>query len=519
MEEKQTAIGSYVEDPTAELGKTRHALQIAQRQLALALDAAGAPCAWEWDIANKRLVADARFAAMTQQDPAALADGVSTERFFAAIHPEDFIRVKLAVAAMLAGAQLFSKEYRLLREDGGYRWVHATGQTILDEDDKPVSFVGVLVDITEQKRVSEQLRIAQSAGGIGTFEYHVGWATVRISDHFCRLFGLHPASAIPVATLNALTHIDDEPLIDISNSEGLENERNIEFRIKRADTGEERWLARRGEYLKDIETGDRRYVGVVFDVTEARRAQDRLRDANTELAGIAKEREQFIAVLGHDLRNPLASLSAGLRMLDKNIVEPSKIRVLKLMGDSINRMGALIDSLLDLARGRLGGGLGLEISVQERIEPLLAKIVNEIQSAHPERTIETDFALHQSIDVDRGRLEQLLSNLLGNAITHGAEDQPLKVVASVVNDQFELSVANSGKPIPPGVLPRLFQPFYRGEDNPNKQGLGLGLYIAHEIAKAHGGALQVTSNAAETRFVFTMPIVGRSGETNSERPA
>jgi PAS domain S-box-containing protein len=500
------SVDERVVDAAVDLKNTRRALDTARRQLALALDAAGAPCAWEWDIANKRLVGDARFAAMTLQDPAILADGVSTDRFYASIHPEDFIRVKLAVAGILAGAALFSKEYRLLREDGGYRWVQATGRAVLDEYDQPASFVGVLVDITEQKRVSEQLRIAQSAGGIGTFEYHVGWPTVGISDQFCRLFGLHHAKSVSVATLNALTHADDERLIDVSDPRGLENERNIDFRIRRADDGEERWLARRGEFLNDVETGDRRYAGVVFDVTDARRAQDQLRQANDELAGIAREREQFIAVLGHDLRNPLASLSAGLRFLNKDTVDPGKIRVLKLMGESVQRMGNLIDNLLDLARGRLGGGIGLEIAKGQRIEPVLARIVNEIQSAYPERIIETDFTLQQPIDVDPVRLEQMFSNLLANAVTHGAPDEPIVVSAKLSGLDFELSVSNGGVPIPAEVIRRLFQPFYRGEDNPSKQGLGLGLYIAHEIAKAHGGSLLVTSDATQTRFVFTMPM-------------
>lgn len=271
------------------IDRERSQMDAAQRRLQLVLEAAGATCSWEWDIAEKRLVADARFASITDQDPVALAEGVATDRFFASIHPDDLKRVKIAVAGILAGSEVFSKEYRLLRNDGGYRWVRASGRAIRNADDEPVKFVGTLVDITEQKRSDEQLRIAQSAGGIGTFEYIVGYGTIRVSEQFCRLFGLHPTKILPVKTLNDLIYPGDKPIIDLSDPNSLQSEHNIEFRVARADDGEERWLARRGEYVENIETSGRRYVGVIFDITDARKTQESLRHANEKLAEIARD--------------------------------------------------------------------------------------------------------------------------------------------------------------------------------------------------------------------------------------
>ncbi|MGE7368791.1 PAS domain-containing protein [Neorhizobium sp. NPDC001467] len=271
------------------LAHVNTALDQAQRRLQLALDAAGATCGWDWHIAERRLFADARFAAITQQDALALSQGVSTDHFFTSIHPDDLIKVKIAVAGILAGSEVFSKEYRLRRHDGGYRWVHANGRAVLDENDQPIRFVGVLVDITEQKRATEQLRIAQLAGGIGTFEHTIGYGTMRVSEQFCRLFGLHPTKLLPVRTLNDLIHPDDAAMIDLSLPDGLQDAASTEFRVRRADDGEERWLARRGEYVDDTESSGRRYVGVVFDVTEARRTQEELRSANQALSEIARE--------------------------------------------------------------------------------------------------------------------------------------------------------------------------------------------------------------------------------------
>lgn len=264
-------------------------LKAAQRRLLLTIDAAGATCGWEWDIAAKRLVADARFAAITNQDAVALAEGVPASHFFTSVHPDDLRRLKLAVAGILAGSEVFSKDYRLLRSDGGYRWVHATGSAVRNADDDTVKFVGMLVDITEQKRIDEQLRIAQSAGGIGTFEHIVGYGTIRVSEQLCRLFGLHPTKVLPVGTLNDLIEPGDALVIDLSNPDAQQNEQDIEFRVRRADDGVERWLARRGEYVDDIESNGRRYVGVIFDITETKHTQESLRQANKELSEIARE--------------------------------------------------------------------------------------------------------------------------------------------------------------------------------------------------------------------------------------
>ena len=156
-----------------------------QATLAMSGTAAG----WDWHIADRRLFGDARFAALHGLDPEAMAQGVGTAAFFAAIHPEDQARIRLAVGGMLRGAEVFSKEYRLLLADGPVRWVQARGRCELDEQERPARFVGALVDITEQKRVEEQLRIAQTAGGVGAFEYVDGFATVSVSPQFCRPAG------------------------------------------------------------------------------------------------------------------------------------------------------------------------------------------------------------------------------------------------------------------------------------------------------------------------------------------
>jgi len=220
----------------------------------------------------------------------------------------------------------------------------------------------------------------------------------------------------------------------------------------------------------------------------------------------AELREQFIAVLGHDLRNPLASISGGLRILQRESTPPEKAKTIAvLMQDSVNRMAGLIDNVLDFARGRLGGGFTLNRGTVD-LAPVLAHVVAELSSGVPDRRIDVQIVLPHPINADRTRLAQLLSNLLGNALTHGASDRPVTVVARADDGIFELAVSNAGAQIPPAALEKLFQPFTRGAIVPGDQGLGLGLYIASEIARAHGGELTAISSETETRFVFRMPL-------------
>ncbi|MFC0240840.1 GAF domain-containing sensor histidine kinase [Rhodopseudomonas telluris] len=236
-------------------------------------------------------------------------------------------------------------------------------------------------------------------------------------------------------------------------------------------------------------------------------ALDRLQTSEAHLLDerqTAELREQFIAVLGHDLRNPLAAIDAGTRVLEK---APARApEVLGLMRNAVARMSGLIDDVMDFARGRLGDGLSLRNQSLQPLLPLVEQVVSELRATAPDRDIELHADLAVPVSCDAGRIAQLLSNLLANAVTYGAPDQPVRVVARSDAELFELSVSNAGEPIPAPALKRLFQPFYRGEVEPAKQGLGLGLYIASEIARAHGGTLSATSTPQETRFVFSMPV-------------
>ncbi|MFZ2030865.1 MAG: GAF domain-containing sensor histidine kinase [Vitreimonas sp.] len=230
-------------------------------------------------------------------------------------------------------------------------------------------------------------------------------------------------------------------------------------------------------------------------------------DAQTRLAEeqlLSRRRDQFIAVLGHDLRNPVASISAGASSLARLKLDPKAASVVALIQGSAVRMAGLVDNVLDFARGRLGGGLTVHRK-PTALEPVLRHVVDELRVLAGERRIEARFAVPREVNVDGARVGQLFSNLLANALAHGAPGTPVAVSAEMTARGFELSVANAGAAIAPEVMARLFQPFFRGENRHNAEGLGLGLYIASEIAQAHRGELLASSTAEGTQFTFVVP--------------
>lgn len=237
-------------------------------------------------------------------------------------------------------------------------------------------------------------------------------------------------------------------------------------------------------------------------------AIDRLTTSEADLLDERKTsdlREQFIAVLGHDVRNPLTAIISAAEMLERMPLSDRAMRFARLIQASAERIYELTNNMLDFARGRLGGGVPIVLN-PEAMGPVLMQVISELRASWPDRMIEAEFSLSTAVNCDRGRVGQLFSNLLANALTYGNADVPIHVSARTFNRAFELSVSNAGDPIPPAAREQLFQPFFRGAEQPGQGGLGLGLYIASEIAKAHGGTLSVASSPDETRFTFRMPL-------------
>ncbi len=223
----------------------------------------------------------------------------------------------------------------------------------------------------------------------------------------------------------------------------------------------------------------------------------------------AELRERFIAVLGHDLRNPLhAVLFGGQTLLRSTNLSLSHLRTAQRIVASAERINRMISDLLDFARGRLGGGMPIQARPHDARQ-LLEDIISEMEPAFPSRRIELDAACADvSVEWDQDRMAQVFSNLLSNALEHSPEDARVRVSLRTYSESIEVEVHNDGAPIPPEVLPHIFTPFRRGGEGRghSRDGLGLGLYIARQVVLAHRGTLEVCSSVESgTQFTVRVP--------------
>jgi sigma-B regulation protein RsbU (phosphoserine phosphatase) len=251
----------------------------------------------------------------------------------------------------------------------------------------------------------------------------------------------------------------------------------------------------------------------VTRATDRRIYEQNLKQANASLQAsladakqISQLREQLIAILGHDLRNPLGSIMAGVGLLSESALTEDDANIVQIINRSATRMAELIGNIMDFARTRMGEGIILNPRPM-LMEPILKQVADELKTAWPARHIEVDLQLPNRIYCDAPRIAQILSNLLANALTHGSEKEPVTVKAGMANGSFSITVCNGGDPIPAHLLgEKLFEPFTREGTRPSRNGLGLGLYIASHIAKAHKGSITATSDEKLTCFTFHMPI-------------
>jgi len=227
-----------------------------------------------------------------------------------------------------------------------------------------------------------------------------------------------------------------------------------------------------------------------------------------ELASSLRLNELFVGIIGHDLRNPLSAIVNGARVLEPQLTDEKQLRTLRRMTAAGQRMTDMIEQLLDLTRARLAGGVGF-VRVRNALDvaALVRRTVDELAGAHPQREVAVSVRGDCASTGDAQRLLQLFSNLVANALIHGAPGTPVAVSVDGLGEEIVVRVANAGA-IPDDVVPRLFDPFggRASGDAGVSGGLGLGLYISQQIAAAHGGSIEVASNESDgTAFTVRLP--------------
>ena len=347
------------------------------------------------------------------------------------------------------------------------------------------------------------------------------WVACAVEDRVA--FGLTPGGELPVeSTLcNTVRHTDEAIFIDHASQDEVYCTHHTPRIYKIESYASVPIKLSGGEYFGNLCAIDARphkvrepKVVAMFELfaqlialqLESDRQRVRTESLLIDERAAGELREQFIAVLGHDLRNPLAAIAMGATLLQRKAADPAAVVIAaQRIERSIRRMSGLIDDVLDFARGRLGSGIGVELAVTTVLGENLEGVAAELREAHPGREIRSQIDVDGPVRCDPGRIQQLLSNLLANALAHGAPDTPVRVGARFDGRDVVIEVHNEGEAIPADRLGKVFEPFWRR--TAAREGLGLGLYICSQIARSHGGGLTAASSVeAGTTFQARLPI-------------
>ena len=243
---------------------------------------------------------------------------------------------------------------------------------------------------------------------------------------------------------------------------------------------------------------------------------------------VKQSQNMFLAILGHDLRNPLGTVVTGSSfVMQATDIPPKYVLVATRMFNSAKRMSKLINDLIDFTRTHLGPGIPIRVKQASLVE-VCEEVVNELRTFHPEKQIDIEAPCQLDAIFDEGRIAQVLSNLVGNAIQYGNADVPASILVACSEDDIVITVNNRGAPIAPDKLSSIFDPMVRLAAAGNADGdymertsLGIGLFISREIIHAHGGTLSVASDARDgTTFTVRMPRLpkGFQSRPNDENP-
>lgn len=519
------------------------ALRESEDRLRLALGASDLGT-WDFDLGSGQLRWDDRCRELFGLPPGA---PVTYEVFLQGVHPTDRARVDAAVKQSLqpGGNGLYQIEHRTVGLTTGVeRWVLAHGKTFFDERQQPVRFIGTVRDITSPRKaqlrmerlyaLSSALSRALMPGEVAQVVVREGMAALEAVNASLVLvsedrtaFELRAAHGFPEGFLEAWRRfpIDTPTLYRDAYRRGrpIVHETLEGFLQDYPSLRGSASLVGRSFVALPLRADERIIGAFGFTFTQERAftqedlqfmeslgqqgalALERARLYAAERHG-AEVRDRLLGIVSHDLRNPLQAIATSGTLLQRaEPLTPSQQKKVSRILTSAQRMNYLIRDLLDFARVQQDGTLPLQrrpMALEDACRP----VIDELLAAYPGQQVLFEARGEARGDWDVDRMSQLVGNLVTNALKHGTADSPIVVRVDGTGPEVVLEVANQGRPIPAELLPRIFEPFTRASTGGDAlKGVGLGLFIVHEIVTAHGGRVSVQSTA-ETGTVFRVEL-------------
>lgn len=430
------------------------------------------------------------------------------------VHPDDLGSITDLLARLRAERETsFKQEYRIILPTGEIRWISAQGEFSYNESGQATRMIGVAIDITAQKRLEEQgrrdqerLQLALEGGNLGLWDWHIPSGAVQFGGNWASMLGYAENEIEPhVRSWEILIHPDDKAEVERQLTPHLAGKTSVyevEHRLRKK-SGEWIWILDRGRVVeRDITGAPIRAVGIHADIHEQRMVRERL---NSE----AKRKDEFIATLAHELRNPLAPLRTGLEIIRRDPRGAAAEKAREMMDRQLAHMVRLIEDLLDISRISLGR---LELRMEK--VPLLAVIESALESSRPA----IDAAQHELsvrlpkaelfVNGDSARLSQVIGNLLVNAAKYTPLGGHIAIEATARDKQVSIKVIDSGVGIPQNKLIDIFEMFSQVQSplDRTQGGLGIGLALVRRLVQLHGGVVYAESPGLGMGSTFTVRL-------------
>ena len=451
--------------------------------------------------------------------------GGPDDEYVAALHPDDrHVAARLRELAVTQDS--FAAEYRIVTPDGTTRCLSGRGLVVArDADGKPKRLVSVMANVSEARHAADMLRLererlglALSAGQMGAFDLSIDDAVLWWSPETYRLFGVSPDEFVPTPVgILSLLHPDDREPFLRARADAIARKQpwRHELRLKRPD-GSEIWIGYRGESEYDSQGRPVRSFGIVMDITDRKQVEQILRDSG-------REKDNFIATLSHELRNPLAPIRNAVSALRRMAPTDSRVGWCHDVIDRQTRqLTHLLDDLLDVSRlSRRQLKLRLQqVSVATVIEQSIEIAQPPIEAAQHRLTVAMP-SESLSLHADPTRLAQVFSNVLINAAKYTPAKGAIAMTVGREGGDLSVKVRDSGIGIAAEHLPHIFEMFGQVESARERSqgGQGIGLSLARSLVEMHGGTIHARSEGAGkgSEFEIRLPLAPR--DADSARPA
>jgi two-component system CheB/CheR fusion protein len=430
-------------------------------------------------------------------------------------HADDRAEDRRLFQRLIDGGPNYTVEKRYIRSDGSTVWARVAASLIRDGASRPARVAAVIEDITDRKQSqgalreqAERLRLALDSGRMGTWDWDIRTNGVVWSDNLEDIHGL------PRGTFDGtfegftrLIHPEDWERVQRAIEDSIEQRSiyEVEFRNVWPD-GSIHWMSGRGMVFTDERGEPIRMTGTAMDITERKQFESSLREAD-------RRKEEFLAVLSHELRNPLAPIQTSLDIMSQaGTAEVDFQRERAVVERQVQHLTRLVDDLLDVSRISLG-----RIELHKKIVVLseaITEVIEAVKSRIDERRQQLDVSLPERsirLEADPTRLEQILSNLLTNASKYTDIGGRIWLTAERDEDSIVVSVRDTGIGIPPEVLPRIFGLFVQGERRLDQAqgGMGIGLSLVKALVEQHGGSIAAHSEGPGkgSEFVVRLPAL------------